>query len=209
MKLADQLKQLGFSANEACVYLASLRVGNARVSRIAEEAQLPKSTTQDTLLALHERGFVSRYKNKNRFHFTASDPSVLSVWVDKNKSLLDGLMPKLKSMQFSAKKQPTVRTYFDKSGFMAVESEIISEAKELLLISPAHDLDELLPDHFPGLMIRRLNHNIPARILIEQSPLAEKIKLLDSVAQHKTRTIQPPIPFDSILLIWGNKVAAV
>lgn len=209
MKLPDQLKQLGFSDNEACVYLASLRVGNARVSRIAEEAQLPKSTTKDTLITLLERGFVSRYKHKNRFHFTPSDPSVLSAWVDKNKALLDGLMPKLKAMQFSADKQPTVRAYFDKSGFIAVESEIISEAKELLLISPAHDLDELLPDHFPSLMIGRLKHNIPARILIEESPLAEKIKGLDLLAQHKTRTLTPPIPFESILLIWGNKVAAV
>jgi len=209
MKFASQLKKLGLSENEALVYLASLRVGNARVSRIAEEARLPKSTTKDTLTALHERGFVSRYKHKNRFHFTPANPDVLSVWVDRSRSMLDDLLPKLKSIQFSAEQQPTVRSYFDKRGFVAVEGEILAEAKELLLISPAHDLDELLPDYFPGLMIRRLNHRIPARILIEESPLAEKIKKLDPVAQHETRTIRPPIPFDSILLIWGNKVAAV
>ena len=209
MKYANQLHKLGFSENESQVYLASLRIGNARVSRIAEEAHLPKSTTKDALETLHEKGFVSRYKHKNRFHFTPSDPEVISVWMERNKSLLDDLLPKLKSIQFSAEHQPTVRSFFDESGLMAIEREILAEAKELLLISPAHNLDVALPDYFPSLMIHRLEHGIRARILIEESPLAEKIKLLDSSAQHETRTIRPSIPFESILLIWGNKVAAV
>lgn len=209
MKYATKLKELGFTTNEATVYLASLRVGNARVSRIAAEAGLPKSTTKDTLVSLLARGFVSQYKNKNRFHFVAADPEAISVWMSRNQSLLIDLLPKLKMLRSSADSQPTVRSYSDKAGFNAVEHEIISEATELLLISPALDLDEILPNHFPRLMVNRLKHRIPARILIEESPLADKIKALDSTAQHETRTIAPPVPFDSILLIWGNKVAAV
>ncbi|MCA9356580.1 helix-turn-helix domain-containing protein [Candidatus Nomurabacteria bacterium] len=209
MKYTNQLVKLGFTENEAIVYLASLRVGNARVSRIAEEAKLPKSTTKDTLSSLHERGFVSRYKHKNRFHFTPSDPSSISVWLDRNKTLIDDLLPKLKLTQFSAENQPTVRSFYDETGFRVVESEIISEAKEILLITPAHDLDQLLPDHFPGFMIRRLKHNIRARILIEESPIADKVKGFDLIAQHETRAIKPPIPFESIMLIWGKKIATV
>lgn len=209
MNYTNQLKKLGFTENEAGVYLASLRVGNARASRIAEEARLPKSTVQDTLTTLHKRGFVSRYKNKNRYHYSPSDPEVISSWMDRNKSVLDDLLPKLKSIQYSSKQQPTVRSYFDKRGFIAVEREILSEAKELLLISPAHDLDILLPEYFSQLMIKRLKHNIPARILIKESPVADKVKSFDPIAQHETRTIHPPAPFDSILLIWGKKVAAV
>jgi sugar-specific transcriptional regulator TrmB len=209
MKYANQLQELGWSAHEAQVYLASLRVGNARVSRIAEEAGLPKSTTQDTLATLHEKGLVSRYKHKNCFYFSPSDPSVISMWMDRKKTVFEDLLPKLHSLQLSADDQPTVRSYFDKSGFSTIEREILSEAKEVLLITPAHNLDEILPDYFPGFMTRRVKHRIHARILIEKSPIAEKVKTFDKIAQHETRTIKPPLPFDSLLLMWGKKIAAV
>lgn len=209
MKYASQLQKLGFTENEAAVYLASLRVGNARVSSIANEAKLPKSTTSDTLETLLEKGLVSRYKHKNRFHFAAAKPDVLSTWVDRQKTLIDSLLPKLQSIQGKADREPTVRSYFDKRGFAVVEQEIIAEANEFLLITPAHDLDELAADYFPDFMIRRLKHNIRARILIEESPIANQVKALDSIAQHETRTLKPPLPFQSIMLIWKNKIATV
>lgn len=209
MKYAAQLKRIGFTDNEALVYLASLRVGNGRVSRIAEEATLPKSTTNDTLEALLAKGLVSRYKHKNRFHFAAADPDVLSTWLERKRSLLDELIPKLHASQRVAAHQPSVRSYVDKDGFYAVEREILAEAKEILLVSPAKDLDELLPDHFPGLMIRRLNKHIRARILIEESPIAKYVKSLDSIAEHETRILRPPVSFESLMLIWNHKVATV
>jgi len=40
------LEQLGYSANEAKVYLTSLAMGEAHVSDIAEKAKIPRSTVQ-------------------------------------------------------------------------------------------------------------------------------------------------------------------
>jgi sugar-specific transcriptional regulator TrmB len=113
MKYATQLQKLGFTENEAYVYLANLRVGNARVSRIAEEANLPKSTTNDTLESLLAKGLVSRYQHKNRFHFSATDPDVLTTWLERKQSLLGELLPKLHATQRSAGAQPSIRSYFD------------------------------------------------------------------------------------------------
>lgn len=209
MKYTSELIKLGLTANESTVYLASLRVGNARVSRIASEARLPKSTTNDTLEALLLKGLVSRYQNKNRFHFTAADPDVLNSWIERKQSLLTNLLPKLHATQRAAAEQPSVRTYFDKNGFYTVEREILAEAKEILIISPAKDLDELLPEHFSKFMVSRLEQSIPARILIEDSPIAEYVQALDKTAAHQTRVLHPPVPFDSLMLIWNNKVATV
>jgi sugar-specific transcriptional regulator TrmB len=209
MKYTSELKQLGLTANESSVYIASLRVGNARVSRIASEANLPKSTTNDTLETLLSKGLVSRYQHKNRFYFTAADPGVLNSWFERKQSLLTNLLPKLYATQRTAAQQPSIRTYFDKDGFYTVEREILAEAKEILIISPAKDLDELLPDHFSKFMVRRLKRRIPARILIEDSPIAEYVQALDKTAIHQTRVLRPPVPFESLMLIWNNKVATV
>jgi sugar-specific transcriptional regulator TrmB len=209
MKYATQLQKLGFTENEANVYLANLRVGNARVSHIAEEAGLPKSTTNDTLEALLTKGLVSRYKHKNRFHFAAAEPDVLSQWLERKQSLLADLLPKLQATKRAATAQPSIRYYLDENGFYTIEREIITEAKEVLLISPAKDLEVVLPHHFKNFMTDRLTRNIRARILIEDSPIATHVRSLDHIANHETRIIQPPAPFESLLLIWNNKVATI
>jgi len=209
MKYTTQLTKLGFSDKEALVYLASLRVGNARVSRIAEEARLPKSTTSDVLESLLAKGLVSRYTHKNRFHFSAADPELLRTWLARKQAVVDDLVPKLRATQHSAGHQANVRSFFDKDGLYVIEREILEEATEILLISPGKNLDELLPEHFPGLMISRLKKRIRARILIEESAIANYVQSLDAVAQHQTRTLRPAVPFESLMFIWKNKVATV
>ena len=50
---------------------------------------------------------------------------------------------------------------------------------------------------------------MPARILIEKSELASAIQSRDKTRLRETRTVAPPLPFKSLLLLWNAKAALI
>ena len=59
MEIRQVLAELGLTDKEITVYLVSLKLCQSGINRIAEMANLPKSTTYDTLNSLGSKGLIS------------------------------------------------------------------------------------------------------------------------------------------------------
>lgn len=209
MSYITRLEKLGFTQKESVVYLASLRLGNARVSAIAAEADLPKSSTLDILRTLNSRGIVSRYKQKNRYYFAAADPSVIGTWIDRRQDLFQKILPSLEDLQYTADIQPSVRFFDDRKSFGTLEREILTQATTISIIGRAEQLRQHLPKQFPDFTKKRLSKKIPAQIILEDSTDARSFQEKDRKFLSQTRISKTSHSFDATLLLWNNKAAFI
>jgi len=77
--IKNYLKELGFSVNEAKVYLALTKLGEARASQIAKLAELPRTTTISLLNKLAEENYITTHVYKK----------ITSYWIESPQVLLD------------------------------------------------------------------------------------------------------------------------
>ncbi len=118
--LLEQLCQIGFSENEARVYLELLKLGAQPVSVLAKKVGLNRTTTYSILRTLEEKGIVSSYMSRNIKFFCANDPNSLVGYVDRKCQVFDYYrsqiltsIPKFRCLSEGYDfKQPVV-TYFE------------------------------------------------------------------------------------------------
>ncbi|MFA4942105.1 MAG: helix-turn-helix domain-containing protein [Patescibacteria group bacterium] len=83
--LKNYLKELGFNKNEASVYLALAKLGEAKASQVAKLADLPRTTAISILNKLAEENYITTHIYKG----------VMSYWIESPQVLLDILNAKL------------------------------------------------------------------------------------------------------------------
>lgn len=115
MSLHTTLKNLGLKQPEADVYLACLRMGFPKVSDIAKEMPVPRTSVYLHAKNLTEKGFLKRTRRAGVEHFTAVDPQEIFEIYLKKLNLFSEVLPRLQSMaDFSGK--DTKIEYYDTLG---------------------------------------------------------------------------------------------
>jgi len=105
--MKEVLKNLGFTNNEAIVYLTSLRLGLSTANEISKETNLHRTNVYDLLNNLVGKGFVSYILKNNVKYFQASDPKNIKLWMDEKQKQFDDMLPELSLIQ----KQKTGESY--------------------------------------------------------------------------------------------------
>lgn len=95
MNTQKVIEQLGYTAKEARVYIATLGLGEAHVTDIAVRAALPRTTVQSTLEKLSTEGLVSSYVQRRYTYWTAEHPERLFARVEQKAEMMRGALPTL------------------------------------------------------------------------------------------------------------------
>lgn len=82
----NYLKELGFNKNEASIYLALTKLGEARASQVAKAAELPRTTSISILNKLAADNYITSHIYKG----------VTVYWIESPQVLLDVLGNKMK-----------------------------------------------------------------------------------------------------------------
>ncbi len=83
---------------EARVYKKLLLLGGASVSQIAKNLGIIRTSCQEYIKNLVQKGLVNSTKIKNKYFYQAEDPDVLRQRIDERVYTLDRLLPKLKEL---------------------------------------------------------------------------------------------------------------
>lgn len=89
------LKLFGFGEKEIAVYKALLEVGSARVSDIARTLRIKRTSCQEQLKRLVERGFVNSTKVGNKYYYQPEDPDRFRQIISERQFTVDRLLHKL------------------------------------------------------------------------------------------------------------------
>ena len=103
MKMQKLIQSLGYSENEAKVYLAALSMGESRVTDIALRLKMPRSSVHGIVESLRRVGLMDFYvQNKHRYWSSARPEKLLDELKVREQKLQEAL-PKLAALQKSDK----------------------------------------------------------------------------------------------------------
>ncbi len=90
------LKQFDFSDEEILVYRTLLKLGGARVSEIAKATELKRTTVQEYIRSIEEKGFINSSKLGNKYFYQAEDPDRFRQIINERLFVVDRLIPELR-----------------------------------------------------------------------------------------------------------------
>ncbi len=127
------LKKFGFNEKEIQVYLSLLKLGSAPVRKIAENANINRTTTHDILGKLSNEGLVSFVDKEKHRYFTAESPDQLKqVLMHRQTNLnllheeLQDILPELKSLYEKSSAKPKAKYFEGAVGIRAILHDVLS-----------------------------------------------------------------------------------
>jgi sugar-specific transcriptional regulator TrmB len=134
--MIEQLESIGLTNGEARVYNALSKIGISSVGPISDLSKVHRSIIYQILEKLIEKGLVSFIVEGKIKKYTASPPSALLQFLDKEKDQLESkkqdimeIFPKILSLQ-SQGKRSTATLYSGFQGVLTATFNILEKLKE-------------------------------------------------------------------------------
>ncbi|HBT75087.1 MAG: Transcriptional regulator, TrmB [Candidatus Wolfebacteria bacterium GW2011_GWE1_48_7] len=206
--LKNSLLQLGLDEKEAGIYLASLELGPCSIQDIAKKSGIKRSTIYGIISDLKTRGlFNETIKGKKRL-FIASNPETLSSLIDRQRTLLDKILPELRGISNAELGKPKVRFYETLEEIRSAYIDSISgNDQEILSITSAESgLNFLGPEWIASYIRTRIERGIHIRAIIDSSPTSLQVFSTDKESLRQTKILPSNKHFVTDIEIYGNKV---
>lgn len=199
--IEKQLEELGLSANEVRVYLASLELGSATKQQLAAKAVVARPTTYVAVEGLMKRGLMSSYvKGKKEFVQAEKPERLLKILEDEKRRLaereskLKSLLPGLESLIAMSGDKPEVKYYEGLEGLEAMRAVLFeSKVKRFDGICNLEKLRKIVPEESRVLYgLRAKKAGISGRQIIisksgrELMPLVAPIKWQYKVMKNES-----------------------
>lgn len=211
--LSATLEKIGFTKNEASVYLALLELGRGTVARVAQRAGINRTTGYSLLNHLVQRGMVSSSGKGSRQSYVAESPDRLVTYMKKqaedlvaNLSVASSLVPELKSMR-NISERPKVRFYEGKEGLESVYEDTLTSSEPIRAYATVDDMHKALPDYFPKYYQRRAKAGVAIRAIIPSTEVGRE-RAVKGRAELRESALIPADKyyFSPEINIYDNKV---
>ncbi len=208
MALDKLLQQLGFSQNEAKVYLAALKTGLNSAQNIAKEASLQRTTTYSVLKVLTEKGLVAKSKEKGKTRFLAEPPDKLLTLANTLSDRVKKSLPEFSALYNQAETKPKILFYEGARSIQEVYDDTLKEKPAEILEWNTNAYFEY-PEVDKDYIKKRVALNIKAKRIAGSSSVWDiKHRYKDASELSETLIVPKEKFWPGIEVnIYGNKVA--
>jgi hypothetical protein len=214
--LKETLCQIGFTRNEAKIYIALVELGPQPANIVAKRADLKRTTVYPMLKNLHKKSLISSFIKNGVKYFTVNNLDNLLEYVDRKKRLLDhhkdfvlDIIPMMEELKSDLSSQPKVHYFEGVSGVETVISDGLKSKGPILVIA---SFDEWMDSPLRDFLFSYIN--IQMRALVKDTErsrcfLKGLCKGTDDVCElMDIKFIKNGGElFDNIVHIYDNKVA--
>lgn len=175
MDIKQVLKNYGLSNEEARLYLAGLKLGEAPLAQIAKEASLKRSSAYLIAKNLEEKGLMGNFKLSKGLRFVASSPSLLAEQAKKKFSEINIIIPELKAIQKNSQFKPRVTAYEGKEGYITIANESLTAHGTIRNIGSLKKIYEVAGQEYDKnyYLPERIKNNIKMKALYFKEELME------------------------------------
>jgi len=210
MNLDQILIKLGYTANEAKIYLAALECGTASAQEIAKKAGLPRTSAYSILKELINAGIIGKTLVRGKSRFIAEPPQKLKLKLNALEKEFDESMPEFQALYNKSDTKPKILFFEGRSAMQKVYDDTLKEKPEVILewnTNDYFDFDKYDVD--PEYIEKRMKLNIKARrIAGAGSKWDTEHKRFDHAELSETKIVPKENFWPSIEVnIYGNKVA--
>ncbi len=188
--LISKLKAIGFTENEARIYLAALESNESPASHIAESADMNRVSAYSILKKLRRKGVVSVVEKKKTQLFTAVAPEIFVEDVKRKADSLEESLPLLKALMGAEVFHPAVR-YFE--GIDAVKkaySMTLDSKTEILNYANSKNIRLHWPEYDSEYVLQRKLHKIFLKGIAPDDAEGRKVKEMDHLYYRETRLLE-------------------
>lgn len=176
-KLLEVLKNMGLSENESKVYLGAISLGQTTILKIAQTAQLKRTTVYAVTESLKQKGLIHIEEKGMKRVYVAEDPKKLEVLLENRKKELIELLPAFSSLYKLKESDSVIRLY---EGFESIKTaynmmiDDMNPHGEYLVLADQETWYNQDPKFFQEFMERRARLPIKIRMLLQDSPKARE-----------------------------------
>lgn len=205
------LEQLGYTRNEARIYLAALGVEEATVAELARRANLPRSSAQATLLGMRAKGLMQYYTRRRRRFWAAENPDRLLLALREREAMLRSMIPELKAKRREAELgRPTVRAFYGADEIRLILDDMVETGHNILGIVPWEEWRALFGDTFiTEFIARRRQRMLSIRLLTPRTAFSVAMRTRDTDELRTTRFWPADTMITNSNFIYGDKIAIV
>lgn len=185
--MLDDLIKLGFTRDEARVYLAALELGESSVARIASKAKIERTTAYSHIETLKKRGLISVSRTGKKIVYTAENPKKLRVELNQKEKMLEVLLPELLSITNIIDKKPKIRFFDSREGIYDVYRETLEypdQKMNMWMSSPWYEDEKFWRDYY---LPTRLEKKIFMRAIVPKNEESIAFVKDDRSALRETR----------------------
>lgn len=194
--LITALKGIGFSKNEALVYLACLELGSSSIWDIAKKSGIKRPTCYVILDELIWKGHASSTNDGKRSIYSVDSPKQLLRAVERRQTRFAETINQLEGLASKSPQKPTVRLYEGISGVMEAYNLSLELPKnsEIFIYGTAEvkvSYSEFITEYLKN----RVKKGIIARALLPDNEINRQVLALDKQELRQTRFL-PQDKFD-------------
>jgi len=143
------LVELGFTNNEAKIYLTLLELKKTTATKIAQLSKIHRRNVYDALDRLSKKGFVNFVTKDNRKYHEAVNPQKIVDFFKEKLAFSESILPDLVKMQKKAKKERSVNMFEGLEGVKTFFNDLIREAfssnKKIYIVGATGKAFEKMP----------------------------------------------------------------
>ena len=203
-KFIEHFQKIGFSYNEAKVYLTLAEIGSSKAGAVSKHSSLDRSSVYNALKSLIEKGMVSYVIIGKIKWFQCSDPKNILVYLSNKLELAKGFVPEIDKVRKQTKLKENVRLFKGARGIKTVFEDILRNAKENLIFGSEGQFSKNMPLFEKQFSNKLENKGIKVRSIVRTNREFEEKKGLSNKKRIPSTTESPVVTN-----IYCNKIAII
>lgn len=179
VQFIEILTQLGLSENEAKVYFSSLSLGPTTILKIAETAEIKRTTAYSVIESLQHKGLMRIDLKGWKKLFVAEPPENLENILEARKEKFQKLLPEFSALYNLKGGESFIKYYEGLEGIKSVYESLIKDARPhdfYLILSHIKQWMELDKTYFEDFIQRRAEIKLDIRALFQDSDVARELQ---------------------------------
>lgn len=207
MSLQSKLQHIGLTEKEARIYLASLELGAAFITDIANKAEINRTTAYLLMDSLKQKGLITTSLRKKKKYYLAAEPRDLQKIIESKDKLLQDIMPALLNLSNINNKKPKVIYYEGKDGLINLYLKSLEARTELLFFDNEKHWVDFVLKYIPEYSKIRTKKAVRSKVITHDTPISRKLKERDKFELRKMKLINSKKYFFKIsFAVFNNTV---
>lgn len=200
------LNELGFSKNEAKVYLALLELGSSTATKIAEKSKIHRTNVYDALEGLLKKGVIAYILKGEVKYFRATDPKNLLNVVKEKEARLQSILPQFDLSHKLAKNKDKAYIFEEINGIKAITDDILAEGKDVYTFGIPRDVSVKMKSFISIYHKRRAKAKMWQYHIYNENA-QDRIKQLNSMPYTKAAFLPKEYDSPATTTVYADKVS--
>lgn len=193
-KLTNILTELGLTEHEARVYFASLSLGPSTVLRIADVAEVKRTTVYSVIQALQQQGLMRIEVKGFKKLFVAENPEKLESILEGRREKFRSALPEFAALYNLKGGESFIRYYEGRESIRSAYENLLAGTVPhdyYCSISEVGRWYEQDTEFFEALRQRRAKKNLDTRIIVNNTESSVAYKQKERIYNQKVKILPP------------------